>query len=130
MTTKTISQTIRIKASPHDIYEALMDSKTHSEITGDKAEISKVKGGAFSAFSGYATGKNLELTPDKKIVQSWRADNWPEGHYSKITIELKKIGPETQLKFTQEEVPDFDYKSVAQGWEGYYWEPMKKYLEK
>ncbi|OGD56337.1 hypothetical protein A2V71_01275 [Candidatus Berkelbacteria bacterium RBG_13_40_8] len=130
MKTKTISQTVRIKASPGDVYESLMDSKKHSEITGDKAEISKVKGGLFSTFGGYAKGKNLELVPNQKIVQTWRADNWSEGHFSKITIELKKIGPETQLKFTQEDVPDFDYVSVAQGWEGYYWGSMKKYLEK
>lgn len=130
METKTITQIVRIKAAPGEIYEALMDSKKHSEITGDTAKISLRRGGQFSTFSGYATGQNLELVEDKKIVQSWRASNWPEGHFSKVSIELKKMANGTQLKFTQEDVPDFDYKSVAQGWEGYYWQPMKKYLER
>jgi len=130
MTTKTISQTVRFKATPHEVYDVLMDSKKHSEFTGDTAKISLQKGGQFSTFGGYATGQNLDLLEDKKIVQSWRADNWPEGHFSKITIELKEMKDGTQLQFKQEDVPDFDYKSVAQGWEGYYWEPMKKYLEK
>jgi hypothetical protein len=37
------------------------------------AEISREVGGAYSAYSGYITGQNLELLPDQKIVQSWRA---------------------------------------------------------
>ena len=71
METKTITQTVRIKANPHEVYEALMDSGKHSEITGDTAKISLMKGGQFSTFNGYATGQNLELQEDKKIVQSW-----------------------------------------------------------
>ena len=36
--TKTIEQTVTIKASPHDIYEALMDSEKHSRFTGAPAK--------------------------------------------------------------------------------------------
>ena len=37
MDTKTVKQTVTFKASPHDVYEALMDSKKHAKFTGDKA---------------------------------------------------------------------------------------------
>ena len=35
METKTIRQTITFKAPPHDIYEALMDSRKHAKFTGE-----------------------------------------------------------------------------------------------
>ena len=37
--TKTIEQTVTIKANPHDVYEALMDSEKHSQFTGAPADI-------------------------------------------------------------------------------------------
>ena len=68
---KTINQLITFKASTHDVYEALMDSKKHAEFTKGPAEISTEVGGAFSVHGEYITGENLELEQDKKIVQKW-----------------------------------------------------------
>jgi uncharacterized protein YndB with AHSA1/START domain len=59
------------------VYDALMSSRHHAKFTGAPASISKKEGGSFSVFGDYATGNNLELIPGKKIVQTWRADNWP-----------------------------------------------------
>ncbi len=130
METKTIKQSVTIKASPHDVYEALMDSKKHAKFTGGKASISRKAGGKFTAFDGYSEGVNLELVPDKKIVQSWRAADWPEGHYSKATFSLKEVPAGTNLTFTQTDVPEEFYEDISQGWRDYYWAPMKKMLEK
>ena len=130
MKTKTIRQTITFKASPHDVYEALMDSRKHSEFTGGKAVISRKIGGKFTAYDGYAEGTNLELVKDKKIVQKWRADDWPEGHYSTVTFELKKVEVGTKLKFKQTGVPEDQYGQIGDGWVEFYWDNMKKMLEK
>ncbi|MBM2832567.1 MAG: YndB domain-containing protein, partial [Dehalococcoidia bacterium] len=59
-----------------------MDSRKHAKFTGDSATISREIGGKFTAYGDYAEGINLELVPDKKVVQSWRGSDWPEGHYS------------------------------------------------
>ena len=75
----TIRQSVTFNATPHDVYEALMDSTKHAEFTGDEAAISRVVGGPVMAYGGYITGKNLELAPDEKIVQTWRASDWPAG---------------------------------------------------
>jgi len=130
MEAREIKQEVSIKAAPHEVYECLMDSKKHSEVTGDTAIISREVGGSFSAFSGYATGKNLELVPDEKITQTWRASDWEEGHYSQITITLEEVDGATKLTFTQTGVPAEQYEDVSKGWYDYYWEPMKDYLEK
>jgi activator of HSP90 ATPase len=129
METKTIRQTVILKASPHDVYEALMDSKKHARFTGGKAYVNREVGGKFSAFDGYAEGVNLELVPDKKIVQTWRAEDWPEGHFSKVTFLLGKAQGGTRLTFTQVGVPEEQYEDVSQGWRDYYWVPMKEMLE-
>jgi activator of HSP90 ATPase len=130
METKDVKQTVTFKAAPHEVYEALMDSKKHSKFTGDKASISRKVGGKFSAFDGYSEGTNLELEPDKKIVQTWRASDWPEGHFSKATFSFKEIPGGTRLTFTQTGIPAKQYDDIAQGWRDYYWAPMKEMLEK
>jgi activator of HSP90 ATPase len=130
METKTIKQSVKFKASPHDVYEALMDAKKHAEFTGGKAIISRKVGGKFNVFDGYATGVNKVLEQDKKIVQTWRADDWPEGHYSKAMFAFAKDDGGTKVTFTQTGVPDDQYEDVSQGWKDYYWKPMKQMLEK
>jgi len=73
-------------ASPHHVYEMLMDEKKHARFTGGAAQISRDVGGAFVTNSGYSTGTTRELVQDTKIVQTWRASDWPDDHYSTLTI--------------------------------------------
>ena len=130
MKTRDIRQSVKFQVGPHEVYEALMDSSKHSRFTGGKASISKEVGGKFTAFDGYSQGTNLELVPDEKIIQTWRASDWPEGHYSKVTFALKKIEGGTRLTFTQNGVPEAQYEDISQGWHDYYWTPMKEMFEK
>ena len=114
--TKTIKQSITFRTKPHDVYEALMDSDKHSKFTGGEARISREVGGKFSAFDGYSEGINIELVVDKKTVQSWRAGDWPEGHYSRATFIMDEDENGTRLTFTQSGVPEDQYEDIARGW--------------
>jgi len=127
---KPIHQTVTFKASPHAVYEALMDSQKHAAFSGSPVKISREVGGEYTAYDGYITGKNLELIPDRRIVQSWRAADWPEGHLSTITFALSPVVGGTHLDFTHLDVPDGTEAEFTQGWIDNYWEPMKKMLEK
>ncbi|MCZ6776333.1 MAG: SRPBCC family protein [Ignavibacteria bacterium] len=122
---KTIRQSVTFKASPHDIYERLMDSRKHSKFTGNKASISRKVGGKFTAYGGYISGTNLQLVPNKKIVQSWRGSDWQKDQFSRATFALKEVSAGTRLTLTQSGVPDKHYKSIKQGWITHYWNPMK-----
>jgi len=126
---KAIKQTVTIKATPHAIYEALMDEKKHAVFTGGEAKISRKTNGKFTIYGGDIEGKNLELVPDRKIVQSWRYSDWTEGHYSKATFSLEPTEKGTRLTFTQTDVPDDKYEDIKQGWKDYYWGPMKEMLK-
>jgi activator of HSP90 ATPase len=130
MKTKTLHQSYVFQAEPHDVYEALMDSKKHSEFTGAEATISRKIGGKFTTWDDYASGENVDLIVDKKIVQKWRAADWPKDHYSFITFEFKKKNQGTSMDFTQTDIPEEAYEDVAQGWIDWYWEKLKEYFSK
>ena len=125
---KRFEQEIIIKGTPHEIYEVFMDSKKHSKLTESKATVSRKVGGKFSIYEGILTGKNVELIQDKKIVQTWRSDgeNWSKGYYSKITLILEPVDEGTLIKFKHEDIPEEAYESVKEGWNTYYWEPLKE----
>jgi activator of HSP90 ATPase len=127
---RTINQTVIFKVAPHEIYEALMDSKIHAAFTGSKARISRSVGGRMMAYDNYIAGKNVELVPDKKIVQLWRAVDWPEGYFSRITFEFTAIPEGTRLVFCHAGVPEGTEDEFTQGWIDHYWDPMKVFLEK
>lgn len=131
MKTRTIRQSAWFDAPAHDVYELLMDSRKHTQLAGGaKCSISRKVGGRVSISDGYITGENIELVPDKKIVQSWKAeeDCWPDGHFSKVTFSLKPYRGGTQLVFTQTGVPVVCGKRFDSGWKDYYWTPMRDLL--
>lgn len=130
MKTKTIRQLVTFKAEPHDVYELLMDSQKHAQFTGAGAKISRMIGGKVSAYDGYATGVNLELVQDERIVQTWRGSDWQNGYYSKTTFALKKVKSGTRLEFTQTGVPVDEFESTSKGWIEFYWTPMKLLIDK
>ena len=127
---KTIKQDTTLPAMPGVVYKYFLDSKLHSKFTGDVAKMSKKVGGKFSSFSGYATGKNLALVKGKKIVQSWRAQDWPKGAVSEVTFLFKKAKNGTKVLMTHKNVPAEFVKDITDGWKTYYWEPLKKILKK
>ena len=131
MKTRTIRQTVAFKVSPHEVYEALMNSREHAKFTGGRCSISRRVGGKISVYDGYITGVNVELVPDKKIVQLWRPeeDCWPADHYSKVIFSLKKTKSGTQLVFTHSGVPVVCGDRFDIGWKEHYWTPMREMLE-
>ncbi len=126
---KTVRQKVTLKASPKKIYALLMDADKHSALIGAPVALESVVGGKLSAWDGAIKGINVELTPGKRIVQMWRSEDWPEGHYSTATFELQPIDGGTQLVFTQTGVPASMYDDIVNGWKSFYWQPMKAALK-
>lgn len=125
----TIHHEVVFKASPERIYQALTDSKIFTEFTGEGlAEISREAGGAISLFGGYVIGRNIELVPNQRIVQAWRAKNWADGVYSIVKFELKGQGSETRIIFDHSGFPEGNREHLEPGWHKMYWEPLRKYL--
>ena len=124
-----IHQEISINASPQRVFEALTKSKQFSELTGGAAaEINAAPGGAFSCFGGMITGYNLDLIPNQRLVQAWRAGNWEAGVFSIARFELQADGANSKLIFDHSSIPAEQSESLEAGWHKMYWEPLQKYL--
>ena len=125
------SYTLRtvIPASPAEIYRAWLDSIAHSEMTGGDATMSDEVGADISAWDGYITGRNLELVPGERIVQSWRTTEFDdEFEDSIVTIVLQETEDGTLLTLEHSNVPD-EHKSYEEGgWQSNYFEPMIVYF--
>ena len=123
--------TTLIPASPQEIYEAWLDSVTHYEMTGGEAIMSDEIGAEVSAHDGYITGRNLELVPGERIVQSWRTTEFADEHEdSVVTVMLEDTDEGALLTLVHSNVPDEQTTYERGGWQEYYFEPMKTYFSK
>jgi activator of HSP90 ATPase len=126
---KTLRQTVTLKASPKQVYDLFMSSKLHTAFTGDEAKISTKVGGKFTVFSGYSEGRHLKLAPGKLIVQTWRASDWPQGHYSEASFSLAAVQGGCKLSFVQTGIPAKQLPHMRKGWKEFYWDKLKAYLK-
>ena len=125
----TFTLTTTIPASPDEIYQAWLDSLAHSEMTGGAANMSEQLGAEVSAWDGYISGRNLELVPGERIVQSWRTSEFADEHGdSVITILLEEADEGTLLTLEHSNVPDEQRSYEEAGWQENYFEPMVAYF--
>lgn len=125
----TYTLTSVIPATPEEIYEAWLDSLAHSEMTGGEASMSDEIGAEVSAWGDYIRGRNLELVPGERIVQSWRTEKFTDEHEdSTITVILEETDDGTLLTLVHSNVPDEQRNYEEGGWQSNYFEPMKAYF--
>jgi activator of HSP90 ATPase len=139
-TAESIHQEPFFKATRKRVYEALTDAKQFDKVIqlsaamktmslGSKpTEISREAGGAFALFGGYVTGRHIELLPDERMVQAWRAGSWEPGIYSIAEFELTEQGSGTRIIFDHRGFPKGLGEHLAEGWRINYWEPLEKFL--
>jgi activator of HSP90 ATPase len=123
-----IHHELAFSAPPSRVYQTLVDTKKFAEATGAPASGDATEGAAFSAFGGHITGRQVELVPDKRVVQAWRAKTWPEGVFSIVRFELKGEGAGTKLVFDHDGFPEDMKEHLSQGWHANYWEKLTKNL--
>jgi activator of HSP90 ATPase len=139
-TADSIHQEPVFTASPKRVYEALTDARQFTrviQLSGAlqamhlpdiPAEISSDVGGAFALFGGFITGRHVELVPDMRVVQAWRAGDWPPGVFSIARFELVAQGSTCKIEFDHTGFPKGAAESLASGWKAHYWEPLAKVL--
>jgi len=125
---KPVHHEVEFSVSPNEVYDAYLDSRRHARFTGQAAKMSRKEGGKFTAGDTYISGTNIELIPGKRIVQAWRASEWPEGVYSMLRLELKAKGRGSKMVVDHVGIPDKFRDGVDDGWYEFYWNPMKAYF--
>jgi len=120
-----------IPAKPEEIYQAWLNTEGHAEMTRSSANVDGKVGGKFSAWDGYIFGTTLELTPNRRIVQAWRTsefpDNAPDSH---VEVLLEEVASGTKVTVIHNDMPEDQVESYRQGWEDFYFKPMKNYFRK
>jgi activator of HSP90 ATPase len=139
-TADSIHQEPVFAASPKRVYEALTDAKQFTRVIqlsgalqqmhlpDQPAVISREEGGAFALYGGFITGRHIELVPNVRVVQAWRAGDWPAGVYSIARFELVEQRSGCKISFDHTGFPKGDAKGLASGWKSHYWEPLAKVL--
>lgn len=124
-----ITQQITLEASPADVYAVLTRADRFSTMSGGApTEIEATAGGAFSCFGGMIYGRNLDLVPNERVVQAWRAKNWDAGTYSIVRFDLETHDGGTRIHLTHAAFPEGQGEHLAKGWHDNYWQPLRELL--
>ena len=128
---ESFSITVTIFASPIDIFEAWLSGEGHSLMTGSPATVSNGNEAAFTAWDGYIWGETLEKEPNRRILQAWRTSEFPEDSPdSRVEILLEEVAEGTKITLIHSDIPDGQGDSYKQGWEEFYFTPMRAYFNK
>jgi uncharacterized protein YndB with AHSA1/START domain len=129
----TIHQQVKFKATPQRVFDILTSSKLFADASGAPADIGTEPGSAFSMFGGMITGRTLESTPGKNLIQAWRAGNWAPGLYSIVRFELEgdsQDGKRTLLSLDHSGFPPSAKDELEKGWQAMYWRKIDEQLAK
>ena len=114
-----------------EIFDAWLSSEGHSQMTGSPAKVEGRIGGAFTAWDGYIWGITREMERPRRIVQAWRTSEFPEeSPDSQVEILLEKVEDETRLTLKHTNIPVEQAEGYKQGWEDFYFKPMREYFGK
>lgn len=120
----------KINTTPKEIYKTWLSSEGHTNMTGGEAVISDKTGDNFTAWDGYIAGKNIELQPYNRILQSWRTSQFEEHEEdSQLEILLDEVDGRTELTLIHSNVPESG-EHYKKGWDKHYFQPMKAYFSK
>ena len=110
---KTISQKVRFRAQPADVYDLLV---TDADDVGRPFQM------------GEGTGIVVDLAPSVRVVRAWREEDYPEGVFSMAAFTLEPVATGTELTLTHRGVPKALIPRTEERWRRGYWEPMKRKL--
>lgn len=97
-------------------------------MTGGEAQCTPQVGAQFTAWDGYISGQNIELTTNQRIVQCWRTTEFTTNEPdSLLEIILNDHNGHTELILTHSNLPTHG-EQYQQGWEDHYFEPMRAFF--
>lgn len=88
--TASINIVQKFQCKAEEFYDAMTRIEMVTAFTRGHVKLEPFKGGKFELFGGNISGTFEELEPGKKIVQKWRYKQWPQGHYSVVTLDIEE----------------------------------------
>ena len=125
---KPIRQTYEMKASVREVFDALTKPDIIESWSGGPAQMDDKESTKFKLWNGQIHGTNVEVVPDKKLVQHWYGGKWDKP--SKVTFNLAENNKgTTTVELIHENVPDKENAFISRGWEKYYLGKMREWFE-
>lgn len=118
-----------IPGLPERIYSAWLDSGAHAAFTGAAAKIDPRIGGKFSVLGGSVSGRTVGLLPGRRIVQTWRAKEFPGGSSdSRLEIQFERADGATRITIMHSALPAGQGEQLKQTWIVRYFQPLRAYF--
>ncbi|KAK4232644.1 activator of Hsp90 ATPase [Podospora fimiseda] len=128
--TTTVTDNEEFRTTAEQLYQTFTDPQRIAAFTRAPPKVFEgaKKGGKFELFGGNVSGEFLELEEPTKIVQSWRLDQWPAGHYSQLKIEFDQndVDSVTVMRVEWTGVPVGQEEVTKRNWLEYYVRSIKR----
>ena len=127
--TTTVTLTSEYRTSSQELFTTLTDPSRIAAFTRGAPAVweGAHPGGKFAIFDGNVQGSFESLKEPKQIVQSWRLKQWPEGHYSRLEINLDQndVDGVTNMRVVWDGVPVGQEEVTRRNWGEYFERGMK-----
>ena len=124
---KPIEKSYLIRAAVPRVWQALVDPLVIEQWGGEPVTMDDNPGTEFRLWGGDIHGKNVEVVPEKRLVQEWYGGDWPAPSIATFTLEDDHGG--TLLTLHHIGVPDDSSADFDEGWDLYYLGAIKELLE-
>jgi len=128
--TTTVTDNEEFRAPASELYQTFTDPQRITAFTRAAPKLFEgaKEGGKFELFGGNVAGEYLELVKPTKIVQSWRLDQWPKGHYSRLEINFDQndVDNVTVMRVSWSGVPVGQEEVTKRNWGEYYVRSIKQ----
>ena len=124
---KDYRQTIHIKVSCEEVFNAITNPLTIELWSGHPALIEPKANTEFSLFDGDITGRNIAIEAPFMLEQEWDFEEQPSA--SIVHFRLSEKSGKTMIELHHTNIPDEAYENISLGWKEYYLGALKSYLE-
>jgi len=126
-----VIKSVFIKAPIDKVWTALTDADTISSWMGGAVKSDLRPAGKYAYFGDVTTGRYIVVEPPYRLEYTWRQSEWPsEWSDSTVKWELKPDEKGTAVHLVHEHFPNESERSGHdEGWDTYWLEPMKDWLE-
>ena len=118
---------LEILADPEEVFTALTNPFQIELWSGYPADMKAEAGYVFSLWEGDITGVNLEVVPNRLLVQEWFFGEREESSIVRIALKKEKTNTVVSLQHTH--IPEEVYDEITEGWREYYLGSIKSMLE-
>ncbi|RKF61008.1 Uncharacterized protein OnM2_045032 [Erysiphe neolycopersici] len=128
--TTTVTANDEFRAPASELYQTFTDPARIASFTRAPPKLfegAKI-GGKFELFGGNVIGEYLELVEPTRIVQSWRLNQWPQGHVSRLEIgfDQNDVDNVTVMRVSWSGVPVGQEDVTRTNWNEYYVRSIKQ----